>query len=1180
MANAKDKHYWKQLRETLTAGRWDHSFPAKTPNGAPLSWSELIRKFNKHCIGQTSVSELASQLQALSLLISANSSDRSLDANEISSHGPLALGQECILPEERMEEALAGYNALKKQQTSNSDSISLAIAYYAYALRRPAECLSALEEVKSLPDTQSRVSTSDAPTTNSLSLRVPSVGGSVSSTLIASNASAVSCASVAEISDGSTWSVVESARSICLRGMCHETMSPNEPQKAFDTYMTALPLIASIIADIPPYVPTQPTGVPTNGVGTTDASSFGRYRELWRWVERLLRRAIIIGSRLCDIRQEEMGKGTLWRMLDSYHSCSAHWPPTFRSEHRSTIAVLHLRAFVLRVNPHPATSSPPVTRENGGKPNRWISAARSVVQEYRAILSVSTQFPKAGQRNVKVEDLADLCVAIWEADGAVGEYAGWVIDVLWWATRLTFNSCKVYRHMTRLLYVSGDSALAKRTLRLYVQVVSKARETKVAAAQGGSVPEDDDIDADRSWVETLVQGARMLCRLALAQSDGGLARDDAAEAGVLIEKAKTRLNKDNRQLVGSVELAEGIWQSVMAYAEQEPRTRPTRFADSLALLKTAAETYPTPSVHYHLALAYARPGLLLDIQEAISHARLAVEAEPGEIRYWHLLGLLLTASGDWRAAQGVLEVGAGVGEVDLADDATVTPGTTQANGFDGVQVHDYASRPPSAGADGAANGHAVNGEADTSSLEPSASSEPVTLLDSTALAIPPSASLLRPIPDRPPPSRHEAFEQALQLRMTQLTLAEYVEGPEGAGDRWVEVFHWFSERREIGIEDRRLSIDSRRDLAPLSPLSEAASTEKPRHSTSDGQRTMPRIFSPVNAVVDDIPPPPTPIPIKITPASPAIISSPGGHTDEESPTEKRSSSLDDPHRDLSKGKKVKEVLKDRVHKGQAGITRISKKIGHNVGRHGSLNIKRSNSTPDLHAVLSHSPYQASSIHLRQHLSIHASHQDLSSLDATPPPPPPAPPLSSQFPAPTRRSQGARAAQDQRMLSNLWLMSAAMFRRLGKIEQARAAVQEAEVKDENNPAVWVQLGLYHMALNHEPRAMEAFQKALFISADDVAATIHLCRLYLSPSSSKRTDGKQSDADRDNIDLAVGLLSDLTRGRGWDVPEAWYFLAKHHGLQGRKGRERECLSFALTLSETRTLRDIGQAVGWCL
>ena len=42
------------------------------------------------------------------------------------------------------------------------------------------------------------------------------------------------------------------------------------------------------------------------------------------------------------------------------------------------------------------------------------------------------------------------------------------------------------------------------------------------------------------------------------------------------------------------------------------------------------------------------------------------------------------------------------------------------------------------------------------------------------------------------------------------------------------------------------------------------------------------------------------------------------------------------------------------------------------------------------------------------------------------------------------------------MSELWLMSAATFRRLGKIDQAKGAIQEAELRDETNPNVWVQV----------------------------------------------------------------------------------------------------------------------------
>lgn len=116
------------------------------------------------------------------------------------------------------------------------------------------------------------------------------------------------------------------------------------------------------------------------------------------------------------------------------------------------------------------------------------------------------------------------------------------------------------------------------------------------------------------------------------------------------------------------------------------------------------------------------------------------------------------------------------------------------------------------------------------------------------------------------------------------------------------------------------------------------------------------------------------------------------------------------------------------------------------------------------------------------------------------------------------------------------------------------------------------------MNDDYRAAEAFRKALFIHPNDIAATIYLCRIYLSAPAS--ADGKDADINMENVDLAAGLLSDLTRGAGWDVPEAWYFLARAYKLQGRRDRERECLNYALTLSQTRGVRDVAVAVGWCL
>ena len=121
MSNPKERHYWTQLRAALTAGQWSSPHPAKAPNGVPLPWSELFRKFNKHCKGYSDVVEVASQTHALSLLLSANTRNEDQDEPVKPEEYPLDLGNECILPEERMEEARQGYEALKKLESSNFD---------------------------------------------------------------------------------------------------------------------------------------------------------------------------------------------------------------------------------------------------------------------------------------------------------------------------------------------------------------------------------------------------------------------------------------------------------------------------------------------------------------------------------------------------------------------------------------------------------------------------------------------------------------------------------------------------------------------------------------------------------------------------------------------------------------------------------------------------------------------------------------------------------------------------------------------------------------------------------------------------------------------------------------------------------------------------------------------------
>ena len=165
----------------------------------------------------------------------------------------------------------------------------------------------------------------------------------------------------------------------------------------------------------------------------------------------------------------------------------------------------------------------------------------------------------------------------------------------------------------------------------------------------------------------------------------------------------------------------------------------------------------------------------------------------------------------------------------------------------------------------------------------------------------------------------------------------------------------------------------------------------------------------------------------------------------------------------------------------------------------------------------------------------------------------------------------------------------------------------------------------MALGHHQHAIATLQKALFVDPDDVPAIVHLSRLYLTPPATasspytekpqpttqhKKRQSVDAKAKRmsvsgqpppvdnsasqqteiaveapptpssNDVDLACGLLTQSSKGRGWDVPEVWFYLAKAYGYQGRKEREVEALRRALRLVGGRGVREVEDALGYCM
>ncbi|SJX65896.1 uncharacterized protein SRS1_16449 [Sporisorium reilianum f. sp. reilianum] len=187
------------------------------------------------------------------------------------------------------------------------------------------------------------------------------------------------------------------------------------------------------------------------------------------------------------------------------------------------------------------------------------------------------------------------------------------------------------------------------------------------------------------------------------------------------------------------------------------------------------------------------------------------------------------------------------------------------------------------------------------------------------------------------------------------------------------------------------------------------------------------------------------------------------------------------------------------------------------------------------------------------------------------------------------------------LAKIWLLSAASFRRAGQLKESRSAIQEAERLQPGLADVWVQLSLYFANNGSNRLAVDSLYKALACSGADVAASVHLARLFLADPELKpkhdaahhhhhtmeaeSTNKHESTAeatvsakaqDLSSVSLAEGLLTTTTKGAGWDSSEAWLFLGQAVQRSQRAQRARECFEYALQLENTKPIRPLSSAL----
>jgi tetratricopeptide (TPR) repeat protein len=261
---------------------------------------------------------------------------------------------------------------------------------------------------------------------------------------------------------------------------------------------------------------------------------------------------------------------------------------------------------------------------------------KRVESTYESLLIQETQFPKASQTNIEVEQWVEQAMKNWRiisgfgwTDAEIGQggkesVSRTMLDILYRAATKTFHSTAVLRELFHVHASLGEFDLAMHAFDSYVDIIGKgkARAQKTGQHQDG-------IDDDDTAVLTGVEVVRVLCRYG-----------DRSQAEKAVAVGK------NLQLW----LGEGRPQSSAANGEQTTTANQQHAVQLRASTLAAAYRAIGMSQAQWARLTYdtdARPGLQ---DEALKHLRRAEAQEPDNIETCFALSSLLAETRDVNAA--------------------------------------------------------------------------------------------------------------------------------------------------------------------------------------------------------------------------------------------------------------------------------------------------------------------------------------------------------------------------------------------------------------------------------------------------------------------------------------------------------------------------------------------------
>ncbi|KAA8894461.1 hypothetical protein FN846DRAFT_1000212 [Sphaerosporella brunnea] len=284
---------------------------------------------------------------------------------------------------------------------------------------------------------------------------------------------------------------------------------------------------------------------------------------------------------------------------------------------------------------------------------------KAISKVYETYLLSSLQFPKADEYHEVVGEWADQVVENWRVSGGSVEDAAPVVETLYRASKKTFHSPRILRHLFYTLTATGNFQDAIAALNTYLDLVQKAMDR---ISKGN---EEKDFDTQRIIIQTAVEGIRVLCKFGVG---GQKPMDIAAKLEKWVEEWRIR-EKDIL-----AEVYRGIGMANAAFARQTPEgeLRPAAQQAAADAFKKGL-TYDPIDMQgwYGLALVESE---MRSIDDATESARKGLGAlkyhfvdneDPDDVEgnardykrfavpLLHLLALLMTARDDFENSEKV-----------------------------------------------------------------------------------------------------------------------------------------------------------------------------------------------------------------------------------------------------------------------------------------------------------------------------------------------------------------------------------------------------------------------------------------------------------------------------------------------------------------------------------------------